>query len=214
MSTFSVMKENVGNNVRDTSNPMAAIIGTYLNNRYFQILRRVNWSYVNEDYTVNTVAGTQDYALESDFNKELYVKNNTDNNIVDKYTLENLVADFSTELTTQGQVKRYAIFNSDDGSKYIRFHYVPDKVCEIAVPYIAKPSALSGDSDEPVIDLSFAMELGATADAFRYKKQFKKASDFEVLFEREVANYIWDDYNQPNKVYQFTPTTFNRDNLI
>jgi len=214
MSTFAVMKTNVGNNVRDTSNPMAAIIGTYLNNRYFQILRRVNWSYINQDYTVATVAGTQDYELAADFNKELYVKNTTDNNVVDKYTLETLVADFSTELNTQGLVERYAIFNSDDGKKYIRFHYVPDKVCTIAVPYIAKPAALSSDSDEPVIDLSFVMELGATADAFRYKKQFFKAADFEVLFEKELAGMIWNEYNQPNKVYQFKPKTFNRDNLI
>lgn len=213
MATFTTMQANVGNNIMDTSSDTASIIGTYINRRYFQILRQINWNYVNEDYTVTTAAGTKDYALATDFGKELYCRDATNGRNLSKVGLENLAKHYTTDLNTQGTVSRYAIFNRDDGSKYIRLHYTPDKVLTIDLPYYVKPAALSGTSS-PVIDISDLIELGATADALRYKKKWQQAREYDTQFQIALDDHIWNEYNQPNKVYQFEPITFDRDDLV
>lgn len=211
---FSVIKTNVGNNVGDTTATTLTLIGVYANRRYFKILRTINWNYINEDYTVSLVAGTQDYALPSDFGDVVYAVDTTNNNELTEVNLQFLGENYPGELTTQGQVYRYAIFNRDDGSKYIRFHYVPSAAATVALPYIVKPSALSADSDQPILDLEDLIEIGATADLYRRKREFSKAKDMEVLFQQELDDYIWEKYNKKNFVHQFRPSTFNRDNLI
>jgi hypothetical protein len=213
MATFATMQANIGNNVMDTSSGTASIIGTYINRRYYQILRQINWSYINEDYTVTTVAGTADYALASDFGKELYCRDNTNGHNISKVDLEGLSRQYATDLNTQGTVYRYAIFNSDDGSKYIRFHYTPNSIIVVDLPYIIKPTALSGTTS-PVIDISDLIEIGATADTLRYKRKWQQAREMETQFRIALDDYIWYEYNQPNKVYQFKPNTFNRDDLV
>ena len=119
---FSVIKTNVGNNIGDTSTTTLSLIGVYVNKRYFQALRSINWRYINEDYTVSLVAGTQDYALPSDFATEVYAVETTNGTELAHITLQDLAQNYPGDLTTQGFVKRYTVFNSDDGSKYLRVH--------------------------------------------------------------------------------------------
>lgn len=211
---FSVIKTNVGNNVGDTSATTLSLIGVYANKRYFQILRTINWKYINEDYTVTLVASTQDYALPSDFKTEMYAVDATNNNELALVSLQALAQNYPGDLTTEGLPERYTIFNSDDGSKYIRFHPVPSAAGTINLPYIAKPAALSGDTDQPILDLEDIIEVGATADLYRRKREFAKAKDMEVLFQQHMSEYVWEQTNQQNKIYQFRPAVFNRDNLI
>lgn len=213
MSTFATMQLNIGNNVQDTSSDTASIIGVYINRRYFQVLRQMNWNYVNEDYTFNTVAGTADYELATDFGKEIYCRDATNGRNLSKVDLEGLAQQYTTDLNTQGTVYRYAIYNSDDGKKYIRFHYTPNSIIAVDIPYLVKPTALSGTTS-PVIDISDVIELGATADTLRYKKKWQQAREYETQFRIALDDYIWYEYNQPNKVYQFKPNTFDRDDLV
>lgn len=210
---FSDLKNNIGNNVMDTSTLFTTVISVYINKRYQQILRKINWNYINEDYTVTTIAGTQDYELAGDFKNEVYCNNTTDGVQMSRSELQELVDSYPDDLTTQGDVRRYAIFNSDDGKKYIRLHYVPDAVLTIALPYIVKPAALSADVDENVLDIEDLIELGATADAWRYKRQFQKAAAMDVMFEKELTEYIWEQENQQNQVKQFSVADFDRDGL-
>jgi len=210
---FSVMKANVSSRVQNTSTSMQTLIGQWLNRRYFQILRSINWEYINEDYTVTTVAGTQDYVLPADFGKEMYAVDSTNNTNLKRIDFEEIVRNYSSELEDSGYPERYAIFNSDDGSKYLRLHFVPNGAYNIVFPYMVKPTALSADTDEPVLGLEDVIEIGAEGDAWRYMRQFSKGKEFEMMFNNHLADYIWDKENQPNQVMQFKPVTFNKSEL-
>ena len=122
--------------------------------------------------------------------------------------------DLGSSMYSEGSVTQYAIFNKDDGSKIIRFFYIPDKVITIDLPYIVKPTALSGDTDQPILNLEDLLEMGATADAWRRLRQYQKAKDHEVLWKTMLDEYIWDEHNNSNRTVQFAPTVFNRDDLI
>lgn len=54
---FGVMKANVGTNVMDTSTALGTIAGVYLNNRYFDILRRTNFETIVDPYNITVTAG-------------------------------------------------------------------------------------------------------------------------------------------------------------
>lgn len=97
--------------------------------------------------------------------------------------------------------------------KTIRFFATPANNFTVAIPYVVKPVPMSEDYDFPVIDIADLIEIGAKADVLRYKRQYQKASVFEALFTSALADYIWDKENDPNRVVQFAPTTYNRDNL-
>ena len=79
--TFTTMKTNCGNMVQDTSSIFATIIGTYLNDKYRDLWRRILWSDItNDDYTFTSVLDQAQYDLPSDFEEELFVQNITTNN--------------------------------------------------------------------------------------------------------------------------------------
>lgn len=79
--TFTVMKSNVGTMVQDTSTTFASIIGTFINDKYRDVWRRIMWSdLVDDDYTFTSVADQAEYDLPSDFEEEIFVKNITTSN--------------------------------------------------------------------------------------------------------------------------------------
>lgn len=210
---FSVIKDNVATDIQDTTNAMKTIIGRYINRRYFQVLRAINFDYVNDDYTIAVVAGTQDYTLATDFKTELYAIDTTNNNNLKRISFQDLARDFEGELTTSGQVERYVIYRDDSNAQKIKLHYNPSTSFTLALPYIANPTALSGDTDEPILDLEDLLEIGATADAWRYKRQFQKAQACEVIFQQTFADFVWKQDNQPNYIKQFQPVPQNRNSI-
>jgi hypothetical protein len=291
----------VANEVMDTSDNFKSIIKEYINARYFQILRAINWQCIRKDYTFDTTASQQEYVLPDDFGKEIQVVDKTNGRELIKTDLQKLITDFPDAYEDSGSVERYYILedtvqnqptsasvlsivsssNSDttqtilirgivDGVettesvtlngttsvsttnefsrvkaisksgntngyitisagsitigvlapkilegryKKIGLHYVPTTSLTIGVPYIIKPLPLTEDYDYPIIDIADLIETGAKADAWRYKRQFAKANVFEVKFNSELAEYVWEKENDPNRVIQFMPVTFNKDNL-
>lgn len=210
---FSVIKANVGTDIQDTSTAMATIIGRYINRRYMQILRAVNLDYINEDYTISVTAGTQDYALPTDFKTELYAIDTTNGNNLTRISWQDLSRDYEDDLSTSGDAERYIIFRDDSDAQKIRFHYVPNASITVSLPHYVTPSELSADADEPILGLEDLLELGATADAWRYKKQFSKAQQMEVLYNQMYADFIWKQENQPNNIVQFQPVSTSRDSI-
>jgi len=303
MKSFKVMKDNIGAEVQDTTVPFATIIGKFVNRRYFQVLRSINWNNIQPDYTFDTVAGTQRYVLPDDFGKEISCTDTTNNIELSRTTLEKLFSDYQ-DISDSGVVERYCIIDDcvqeqptsssvltivsssasdttqtilirgisggvetyesvtltgtsdatttnsytrikgisksaatvgyvtiDSNSaavtqaiipketlstnyKLILLHYVPASVSTIALPYIINPMPLSQDYDYPVIDISDLLELGAMSDCYRYKKFFNKAQALELMFTQQLQEYIFAKENQPNMVYQFTPSVFDRDDTI
>lgn len=107
---FTTIVSNVGTSIQDTSSAMQTIIKVYANNAYREILRRVNWDAINQTYTISAVAGTQDYALPSDFGKELYVLDTTNDIELDFISLPELIQNFPSTTSSQGLVERYCVF--------------------------------------------------------------------------------------------------------
>jgi len=301
--SFSTMQTNVINEVMDTSTATKSIIKEYINARYFQILRAVNWQSIRSDYTFDTVASTQEYVLPDDFGKEIMVVDKTNGVELVKTDLQRLIMDLPDAYEDAGSVSKYyiredtvrdqpssasvirvvsssasdttqtvlirGIVNGVETSesvtltgttaanstnsysrvkaisksanttgyitltsnsqaitiavlapkvlearyKFIGLHYIPTTTLTVGVPYIIKPLPLTEDYDYPIIDIADLIEVGAKADAWRYKRQFAKANVFETLFTSQLSEYIWDKENDPNKVIQFNPSIFDRDNL-
>lgn len=211
--TFLNMKANVADRIKDTTSAMKTLIGEYLNRRMYQVLKATNWSYTNEDYTISVTSSAQDYALASDFGKEIACVDTTNGVELAATTLERMWSDYPSSITTSGDVQRYAVFTDDSGNKKVRFHYFPSASITVAMPYNVHPTEMSGDSDTPVIEISDVIELGAEADAWRYKGKFNKAAALEAQFQGMLSDYIWSEANQPNKVFQFSPQTYDRDDL-
>jgi len=217
---FGVMKANVGTNVMDTSTALGTIAGVYLNNRYFDILRRTNFETIVDPYNITVTAGDNQYDLATTFGKELYVSDTVNLTQLTYMTLQDFIDLYKTNPTGTGISTNYTIIDymstasPSVRTKEIRLYPIPSAGTTLNVPYIIKPAALSGATDETIIGCEDAMELGATADALRYKRQHGKAQDFEMLYEKAVAMLIWDKENQPAQPHMFSPATFNKDNLI
>jgi len=299
---FNTIKSNVGSNIQDTSSAMATIIGRFVNKRYFQILRTINWDCTRPDYTLTTTS-VQEYVLPDDFGKEISVRDTTNGLELGRTDIQRLITDYPDSFDDSGSAARYYIrednvqdqptsasvlaivsssasdttqtilirgvssgvetsesvtltgltsvnttnsytrvkaisksavtvgkitVTSNSGAvteailppkvtesryKLIGFHYIPSTAIVVAIPYIIKPLPLIENNDYPVIDIADLIEMGAEADAWRYKRQNGKSQQMEAMFSLELQQYIYDKENQPNQVTQFIPVTYDQDNL-
>lgn len=293
---------NVGTNIQDTSTGTQSVIKNYVNDIYFDVLKRINWQDIDDNYTFNTVAGQQDYVLPNNFGKEVYVFNSSTNTEIASITMQELVRDYASSLSLSGDVTRYTILNkqvrqqptsssvlaivSSDASDstqvvrvkgtnslgveldetvtltgttpvntanaytevrsitksaittgyvtvtsnsgvvtvavlsaahlaynvtVVRLSYIPSSVQTIAMPYLIRPLPMVSDYDQPVIDCADVIELGATMKAWRYKRQFSKATDYERQYEKAIDTLIWDKENSFNQGHFFGILPYPRD---
>lgn len=217
MNQFSVIGQKVGTRIGDTSSAFLTTINQYINDRYFRIFKKFNWPTIVPSYTVTTTPGTQDYALPSDFKHELYVYDSSNFLDIPRMDFNELERVNTAALTQQGSVSRCAIYDSIVASaiqKNLRLYQIPNSVITLQIPYLKQAVALSAATDLPIIDMAdLAAELGATADAWRTKRQFAKAADFETQYEQVIQEMIWSIENDPNRVSQFRPNPYRRDDL-
>lgn len=94
--------------------------------------------------------------------------------------------------------------------KVMRLVQIPDSSYSIEVSYAQRENELNQDGDYPILDCYDALEAGATADALRYKRQYAKAADWDVIFEKRIANLAYAYEAQPNKVNVFNPRTYRQ----
>jgi len=301
--SYSQLKTNVGAEVQDTSSAFETITGRFINRRYFQILRAINWKEINVTHTLTMVSGTQNYVLPDDFYKPVSAYDTTNSVKIQLIDLDELYRNYGSEITSTGSVERGVIyddfvqaqptsasvltFTSDSASdtsitvqvrgisdsvetyeeitlngtsdvntansytqirgisfsaarvgkvtvtsnsaavtnaaiprewletryKLFKVHYVPTATATIDLPYIVKPFPLTQTYDYPRLDIADLIELGAIADAWKYKRQFQKAQYYELMFTQQLAEFIFDQENQSGRVQQFAPTTYDKDNL-
>jgi hypothetical protein len=158
------------------------------------------------------------YLLPTDFDKPVYCYDKTNYLDLPEMTFQDIERIYPNQLYDSGTSLRYAIYekiNSTSGviEKWIKLHPIPAGQVSILLPYYVSPTDMSATTDTPIIDCSYEVELGATADAWRTKRQFAKAADFDRQFEQGILSKIWRQENQPNKIVQFMPKTFSRDQL-
>lgn len=222
MNTFSQIVASVGIRVGDTSSVFATEIKKYVNFRYKEIWERFNWGTINSTYTFNTSAGTADYKLPSDFWKPLYIYDNTNNLNIPQVSLQDIERDSPGQLQDSGNAIRCAIYdilNADNPNPtgvlehWIRFWKKPTGTVAILMPYQIEPANMTADTDLPILDCDYEVELGATAEAWRTKRQFAKAADFDQQYEEHIKHMIWRRENEPNRIVTFAPHTFDQNNL-
>jgi hypothetical protein len=213
MKTFKELYENVGTDVQDTSSAMATIIKRYINRRYKQICRAINFDIINDDYTIAVSAGDNSYDLPDDFKVEVACIDSTNGKALTREDFGYFQRISPTDISSTGSVDKYIIFNNDEGQKVIRLINTPSQAITIALPYIVMPKDLSLDADTPIFEVDDLLEVGATADAWRYKRQMAKAQQYEMMFNSMFADFIWSQENNPIQPKQFTPTTFNQSGL-
>lgn len=221
-SNFGTLKTNVGNRVGDTGTPFATIIGTYINQRYKDILRRCNWSVIDEDYQITAASGTRDYTLPSNFGKELYVWDTVQKIDIPRISFEKLEQEYQSELKDTGTVQNYTIIQSTTDTsdpsaartQKLRLFRTPDASAYFDVPYILYPMDMSASSEIPVMECERAIEYGATCDAWMYKRQFVKAQAYEQLYEKEIQNLMFNKDNNPNETPLMSPMSLSRDEGI
>lgn len=95
----------------------------------------------------------------------------------------------------------------------IRFHYIPSAAATFDIPYYVKPYLLVNDLDVPLIDCADGIELGATAQAWAYKRQFAKSREYERLLEKWIIDELWDIENSPNRTTLLNPIPYDRDDI-
>ena len=218
MNTFAQIVAGVGTRIGDTSATFANEIKRYVNFRYKEIYERYNWGTCNMSYTFDTVAGTNDYKMPDDFGKPIYVYDSTNKIDIREISIQDMERINAGGLSDSGNPLQYAQYDKINSStqaveQYIRFYPNPSSVLAISLPYMVWPTDLSATTDLPILDCDYEVELGATADAWRTKRQFAKAADFDAQFEQHIVHMIWRRENQPNKVVQFRPQTYNKDLL-
>ena len=221
-TNYGTIKTNVGNRVSDTSTTFAAIIGTYINQRYQDVMRRTNFEVLDEDYALtatsaSTVASASTYTLPTNFGKEMYVFNSGSTENIPYLSLDKLEQEYYDELEATGTIEYYSIFETMDSTdasaarvKKIRFWRAPTTDTYFTIPYIMSPLSLSASAETFILDCETAVEYGATSDAFSYKRQFVKAQYYEALYEKAIQNLIWDKTNTLNAVYQMNVEPLNR----
>jgi hypothetical protein len=221
MSNYGKIKSNVGTRIGDTSSVFASAIGTYVNQRYKDILNRTNWETLKEDYTISVVSGTSDYTLPTNFGKEMYAYDSTNSEDIPFASYSQLEELYQTELNSTGDVEFYTIFNTTDSTaasasrvKKFRLWKSPNSDFTVELPYTIKQAELSADTDELAVGCERAVEYGATSDAWMTKRQMDKAGYFEQLYEKEIQNLMWNEVNQPNQLVQMNVLPLSRDDGI
>lgn len=218
MNNFAQIQYNVGIRVGDTSAAFATIIGNYVNQRYKRLFRKFNWETINPSYSFTTT-GVSDYILPNDLKQELYVYDSTNLLDIPRKDFEELERIYSQSLNQTDQAVVYAIYESLDQNsppniiRTLRFYKTPASAIVIQMPYILGYAPLVNQSDLTIIDCDDACEYGATADAWRTKRQFAKAADFEKQYEQTIQEMIWETENDPNRIVQFRPQVYPRNNL-
>jgi hypothetical protein len=218
MNTFSQIVYNVGYRVGDTSTAFSTEIKKYVNFRYKEIWERFNWGTIKVSYTLNTSVGVQDYQLESGFWKPLYCYDSTHNIDIPEASLQDLERQYAGNLSGSGQPIKYALYEKTNSStgvleRWIRFYPIPSSVIVMAIPYQVEPVDMTATTDLPILECDYEVELGATAEAWRTKRQFAKAADFDQQYEDHIKHMIWRRENSPNRINQFSPTTYDRNML-
>ena len=133
---------------------------------------------------------------------------------------QDLETNYANILNAQQQPLMVAIYDKMNTNspptidRWISFSPTPASAVTYNIPYLVNPTPLVNSTDLPIIDCDYEVELGATADAWRTKRQFSKADNFDRQFEEHIIHMIWAQENQPNKVVQFAPKTFDIDNNL
>ena len=211
---FNTMATNVGRTIGDTGDTTKTFINTYLNNRYFDIANRLDWSVMTEpDYTLTSTASVRYIALPSDFDSEFNVVDTTNGESLVRMTQQEYLQMNASNFTDgdadpTGEADPTGYYISRENSR-IYFNEVPSRAIVYLMPYKKRVTEMTADSDTVAIrDIEWIMEIGSIADAWAYKRQLQKSSYYESRYEDALQRRIQSEVAQYNQIHQFIPAVY------
>lgn len=151
-----------------------------------------------EAYEIETLTGTTPVSTTTQFSRVLLISKSA-------ATVGTVTATSNTGGVT------VAVFSPAEIThrvKVMRFVQVPNSAITVEINFIEKLLPMSQNYDYPILECEDVLEAGAEADAWRFKRQFAKAADLDIVFEKRLANLVYDKESQPNKVQLFNPRTY------
>jgi hypothetical protein len=109
--------------------------------------------------------------------------------------------------TTVAVVSREAI-----QTRYKKLRLVPisNITLDLEMIYTQKAMPMNQVYDYPLLDCEDILEAGATADAWKYKRQNSKADYWENIFEKRLDDWMWSRENKSDMAHFFKPSTYSR----
>lgn len=109
---FLSMKNKVGSNCQDTSSAFLTLVGNWINDRYFQVIRRSNQLQASRiDYSIAVTGGTEDYVLPYDFETIVSLLDKTNKQRLTQIDLQEWVRDYHDSIDTTGNSVNYIILD-------------------------------------------------------------------------------------------------------
>jgi len=123
---------------------------------------------------------------------------------VGKITIyENDGSTIKAELSPETLISRY---------KSVNFHPIPSETITYQIRSRRRVTPLSQDYDYPIIeDIDEIIEIGAQADAWKYKRQGAKSNVCETQYQLMKSDRIYHEVAQPGIIHQFQPQVLDRD---
>ena len=295
------MKTNCGVDVQDTSTALGTIIGTWINNRYRDVINSYDWEQLYHSQSFATSAATSAYAFDENTERVIFVKDRTNESYLEVITEQDFLVNYYDDLDTSGQPEvcylksepvasqpgsaeaiivkssttdtatvfvrgitstggetyesltlngttavtasnsytnilgisksaatagKITVYDNDGASiiaelspetlasryKILNIHPTPTAGATMELRTKRRVTPLSQDYDYPVIeDVEDILELGAQADAWKYKRQFAKATALETQYQIAKMDRIHHEVAQPNIIHQFQPQVLDRD---
>lgn len=117
-----------------------------------------------------------------------------------------------TVTSNSGAVSVATIARETLQTRYKKLRLVPttNGAITLEIVYTQKALPMSQSYDYPLLDCEDILEAGATADAWKYKRQNAKADYWESIFEKRLDDWMWSKENQADRVHLFSPSTYPR----
>lgn len=160
-------------------------VNQYINNGYFNLIRRVDY-YVDEATSdLPTVTGTALYPLPADFARVRSVRR-TD---VEQEMVSAGLRDIDRSTPASGAPVWYALDAAN-----IHLYPTPDNAYPIEIRYWKLPASLAADTDVPTIPADYHNLLiyWAVAESYRAEDDHETAQQWQGLYDKGLAEFAAD----------------------
>ena len=102
MKSYSVLVDNIGTFVQDTSTAFATLIGIWVNNRYRDIINSYDWEQLYHNQSINTTANTSAYSFDENTERLISAIDITNDNPINIVTEQDFLQNYSDALDNTG----------------------------------------------------------------------------------------------------------------
>jgi len=187
------------------NNSKAKIISNFINQAQNKLFTDEDWYSLYATRTFATVADTTEYAIPSDFGRNINLINTTSNWLLQEDFIRSIDAS-DPDADTTGAPRWYTI----QADNY-RLYPIPDGAYTIRERYWKIPTTLSADGDQSdlPIECENAIIWYTVAKMKRYLGIFNEVDRYELDFEKELLNAKRKNTKRINQMLQFQTSTLD-----